>query len=236
MIQNSIKPYQQTQDYMNAFFNDAMHELKTPLGVIHINLELLEATQPKSKYIGRMKAATKQMQMTYEDVEYYIKYTRSSFNAEVIDFSMYLKERVRFFEDIASAKQIVLKASIAPKLIIFMNKMELQRVIDNTISNAIKYSNPASTVLIHLEEKQSKALFSVEDFGKGIKDTKRIFERFEREDLVQGGFGLGLNIVKKICDKYGIGYKVRSILGKGSTFSYTVPLYEEKWLDKLEHD
>ncbi|MBE0495490.1 MAG: HAMP domain-containing histidine kinase [Campylobacterales bacterium] len=234
MILHSIKPYQETQNYMNTFFNDAMHELKTPLGVIHINLELLEATQPESKYIGRMKAATKQMQMTYEDVEYYIKHTRSSFNPEVVDLSHYLFERVRFFEDIAKAKQILLKATIAPKLIVFMNKMELQRVIDNTISNAIKYSNPASSVLLELEEKEGKASFRVEDFGKGIKDTKRIFERFEREDLVQGGFGLGLSIVKNICQKYGITYQVSSVLARGSTFSYLLPLYEERWLDKLE--
>ena len=234
MIMHSIKPYQETQNYMNTFFNDAMHELKTPLGVIHINLELLEATQPESKYIGRMKAATKQMQMTYEDVEYYIKHTRSSFNAEVVDLSHYLGERVRFFEDIAKAKQILLKATIAPKLIVFMNKIELQRVIDNTISNAIKYSNPASSVLIDLEEKAGRASLRVEDFGKGIKDTKRIFERFEREDLIQGGFGLGLNIVKNICQKYGIVYHVSSVLARGSTFTYLIPLYEERWLDKLE--
>jgi signal transduction histidine kinase len=234
MIQSSIKPYKQTQDYMNNFFNDAMHELKTPLGVIHINLELLEATNTESKYIGRMKAATKQMQMTYEDVEYYIKHTRASFNPEVIDLSAYMQERVRFFEDIARAKQIILKSQIAPKCIVFMNKTELQRIIDNTISNAIKYSNPASSVLITLTCKDSRAYFCVQDFGRGIKDTKRIFERFEREDLVQGGFGLGLSIVKKICDKYGITYEVQSTLGKGSTFTYAIVLYEEKWLDRLE--
>ncbi|WP_240332134.1 sensor histidine kinase [Sulfurospirillum tamanense] len=234
MIMHSIKPYQQTQDYMNTFFNDAMHELKTPLGVIHINLELLEATQSESKYIGRMKAATKQMQMTYEDVEYYIKHTRSSFNSEIVDLSHYLGERVRFFEDIARAKQILLKPTIAPKLIVFMNKIELQRIIDNTISNAIKYSNPASSVIVELVEKDGQASFRVEDFGKGIKDTKRIFERFEREDLIQGGFGLGLNIVKNICQKYGISYHVSSVLARGSTFVYLIPLYEERWLDKLE--
>lgn len=235
MILNSIKPYQETQKYMNNFFNDAMHELKTPLGVIHINLELLEATSGQSKYIGRMKAATKQMQMTYEDVEYYIKHTRASFNPEVIDLSVYIQDRVRFFEDIALAKQIRIQPHIANECIVFMNKTELQRIVDNTISNAIKYSNPASNILVNLTCKDSKAYFSVEDFGRGIKDTKRIFERFEREDYVQGGFGLGLSIVKKICEKYGISYEVQSILGKGSTFTYAIPLYEEKWLDKLEN-
>lgn len=234
MILHSIKPYQETQTYMNNFFNDAMHELKTPLGVIHINLELLEATNTQSKYIGRMKAATKQMQMTYEDVEYYIKHTSASFNPEIIDLSIYVQERVRFFEDIARAKQINLKPKVGPDAIVFMNKTELQRVIDNTISNAIKYSNPTTSILINLTCKDRVAYFSVEDFGRGIKDTKRIFERFEREDFVQGGFGLGLSIVKKICDKYGISCQVQSILGKGSTFTYGIPIYEEKWLDRLE--
>jgi len=64
-IHSSIYPYKKMQRYMNDFFNDSMHELKTPLGVININVELLSSYVNSTKHLQRIKAATKQMQMTY---------------------------------------------------------------------------------------------------------------------------------------------------------------------------
>lgn len=73
-------------------------------------------------------------------------------------------------------------------------------------------------------DKQDENLqMRVQDEGIGIEDTKQIFERYHREDTIQGGFGIGLSIVKHICDKYGIIINVVSLPNKGSTFTYTFP-------------
>jgi len=237
MIRNSTIPYKIMQRYMNDFFNDAMHELKTPLGVININLELISRTTPPTKHIKRIKAATKQMQMTYEDVEYYIKNHKVKYIREKIDLSQYLKSRIEFFEDIALSKQIELNSIIEDNLIVFINVTEIQRVIDNTISNAIKYSSFQGKIEISLEKDSDDFCnLIVKDYGQGIKDIKTIFYRFKREDAAQGGFGLGLNIVQNICNKNDIEIGIESIEDIGSTFSYKISLYRVKFLDKAEYE
>ncbi|MCD8478295.1 MAG: HAMP domain-containing histidine kinase [Sulfurospirillum sp.] len=206
---------------MNDFFNDSMHELKTSLGVININVELLSHYSAPSKHLQRIKAATKQMQMTYEDVEYYIKNKKVTYNKEVINLSEYLSLRIAFFEDIALSKSITLVANVTPKMMIYMSKVELQRIIDNTLSNAIKYSFYQGKVEISLVQKdETHCVFSVQDYGQGIKDLYKVFQRFEREDSVQGGFGLGLNIVHNICNKNDIDIEIESYENRGSRFTY----------------
>ncbi len=236
-INSSIYPYRKTQQYMNDFFNDSMHELKTPLGVININVELLSHYSAPSKHLQRIKAATKQMQMTYEDVEYYIKNKKVTYNKEVINLSEYLNLRIAFFEDIAISKSIVLVANVSPKMMIYMNKVELQRIIDNTLSNAIKYSFFQGKVEIGLVEKdETQCILTIQDYGQGIKDLYKVFKRFEREDSVQGGFGLGLNIVHNICNKNDIDIEIESYENKGSRFTYIFKRDKKKLLDFVEAD
>ena len=234
-VNTSVYPYKKKQQYMNDFFNDAMHELKTPLGVININLELMGKYVGETKHIQRIKAATKQMQMTYEDVEYYIKHKKVLYKKEEVNLSEYLLMRIYFFEDIAFSKSIKLQYTIADNLVVYINKVELQRILDNTLSNAIKYSYFGGTVSITLEQKEDhNALLTIKDEGQGIKDIHKVLQRFEREDGIQGGFGLGLNIVQNICNQNDVFLEVRSLENKGSTFLYQFHLDKKKWLDKVD--
>lgn len=234
-VNSSVYPYRKLQKYMNDFFNDAMHELKTPLGVININLELMSKTLPPTKHIQRIKAATKQMQMTYEDVEYYIKHNKVQYNKEVVNLSEYLNSRVFFFEDIAVSKSIPLLAHIEENLIVYINKVELQRILDNTLSNAIKYSFFKGNITIDLAKKdENSCVLTIQDEGQGIKDIYKALRRFEREDSVQGGFGLGLNIVQNICNKNDVDFAIKSAENKGSTFIYTFKLDKKKLLDSVD--
>ena len=237
MIRNTTSPYKIMQKYTNDFFNDTMHELKTPLGVININLELISKTTTSTKHIKRIKAAAKQMQMTYEDIEYYIKNKKVSYTKEKINLSSFLKSRIDFFEDVTLPKMITFKIDIEQNLDIFMNTIEIQRIVDNTISNAIKYSNFKGDIEVKLLKiRDDFCELIVKDNGQGIKDTKAIFDRFKREDTVQGGFGLGLNIVQNICNKNDIEIGIKSSELKGSTFSYKISLYKIKFLDKARDE
>jgi len=234
-INSSIYPYKKMQRYMNDFFNDSMHELKTPLGVININVELLSSYVNSTKHLQRIKAATKQMQMTYEDVEYYIKHKKVTYNKERVNLSDYLSSRIAFFEDISVSKSIRLEHSVAQDLFIYISKVELQRIIDNTLSNAIKYSFFQGKVVIMLCLKdEEQCVLSFQDYGQGIKDLYKVFQRFEREDSVQGGFGLGLNIVQNICNKNDIDINIESYENKGSCFTYVFKLDKKKLLDHVD--
>ena len=160
------------------------------------------------------------MILIYEDIEYHIKHAHVEYKAEHLNFSHFLQNRIEVFSDLARIKHIDIEKDITDNLLLEINRIELQRVIDNTISNAIKYSPKKTKIIIRLYKEANHIIFSVQDQGIGIRDTKKIFERYAREDVIQGGFGIGLSIVKHICDKNDIEISVDSKLTQGSHFSY----------------
>ena len=218
-IKISLRPLEKANRYLSVFFNDAMHELKTPLGVMQLNLEFLRAKED-TKVLKRLYNSMQSIILIYEDIEYHIKHTHVDYKTEHLNFSDFLQNRIEVFSDLAGIKNITLQKEIAADQFLEINRIELQRIIDNTISNAIKYSPKKTEIRIRLYSKDDHVFFSVKDQGVGIKDTKKIFERYAREDVVQGGFGIGLSIVKYICDKNNIQITVDTQLSKGSLFSY----------------
>lgn len=220
IIKASITPYKRANDFLDKFFNDAMHELRTPLGVMQFNLEILEEKDNNSKEIKRSLNGLKNLLFVYDDLEYFIKHKKIKFLKETIDFSSFLDSRIEIFQSIAFSKKIILRCELEKNIIINFNRAELQKIIDNTISNAIKYSKSKTTVSIFLYSIKDKYIFCVKDEGLGIKDLKKIFNRYYRENNIQGGFGLGLSIVKNICDKNSVKIQIKSELQKGSLFEY----------------
>lgn len=220
VFKSTIEPLQKANMYLDRFFNDAMHELKTPLGVISINLEMLEEKIGKTKEIQRALNGLKGLNTIYDDIEYLIKHKRVEYTKENLDFSLFLTQRIEFFDDVAVTKGIIFELGIENGIFINFNKIELQRLIDNTISNAIKYSHKNGKVIVNLENIENKIVFRVKDFGIGIKDKVAVFKRYIKEDSIKGGFGIGLSIVKAICDKNGVEIKLDTKYGEGSEFSY----------------
>lgn len=218
IIKQSITPYKEANAYLDAFFNDAMHELKTPLGVIQLNLEILEEKQ-KTKELKRALNGVKNLHLIYDDIEYLIKKKRVHYKKENTNFSELLKQRINIFDSLALSKEITINNIMEENIFIEFNRTELQRIIDNTISNAIKYSKAKSSINIILSNSDF-INFQVEDFGAGIKDTSKIFDRYYRENSIKGGFGIGLNIVKNICDKNNVQIICNSQVKKGTIFTY----------------
>lgn len=221
IIKTSVEPYKKANEYLDAFFNDAMHELKTPLGVIQLNLEILEEKQPNVKEITRSMNATKNLFLVYEDIEYLIKQKSVNYSKEILDFSYILSQRIDQFESLTKAKNLLFNINIQPSITLVMNRIQLQRIIDNTLSNAIKYSFKNTTIHICLSQNEQNILFSVQNQGEPIKDKKLIFNRYYKENSIKGGFGIGLNIVKNICDENHIDIDVQSTANNETTFLYT---------------
>lgn len=214
-----LKPYVETSTRMQHFFTDVMHELKTPLGIMQLNLESL-AQHLHNKQLSRSLAALSMLSTLYEDLEYLIKNKTITYTKELLDISHFLEERISYFEALSSSKAIRIVSSIASHHTLHINRIEFQRIIDNTITNAIKYSPPQTTLFIALYENTDGLYLSFKDEGMGIKDVEKIFERHYRGDIYKGGFGIGLSIVKSICDKYKIVIEVKSEEKKGSEFIY----------------
>lgn len=214
-----LKPYIETSTRMNLFFTDVMHELKTPLGIMQLNIEGL-VLKYKDKRLSRTLAALSTLSTLYDDLEYLIKNKTITYTTELLNFSTFLEDRIAYFEALSSSKEMTIDSNIEPNLFVRINRIELQRIIDNNITNAIKYSPTQTIIEVTLNANNDRLCFKVKDQGVGIKEIGKIFERHYRGDIYKGGFGIGLSIVKSICDKYGIEIEVRSEEKKGSEFNY----------------
>ncbi|WP_434579872.1 HAMP domain-containing histidine kinase [Sulfurimonas sp. NW15] len=217
------KPFQRINKQLDNFIKDSMHEINTPLSIINVNIDLYNRKYEQNKYMQRMKAAAKVLSNIYNDMDYLIKYERLHHEKKDIDLAEFLKERIEYFNEVAKMKNIQINASIQECGMVYMNDKELQRLIDNNISNAIKYSYENSNIDITLFRKNEKCHLSFKDYGVGIEKVEKIFSRYYREDSSKGGFGIGLNIVKAIIDKENIELEIESLPKQGSLFIYTFP-------------
>ena len=122
----------------------------------------------------------------------------------------------------ANVKNIDIALDIHKEFDVLMDIYELERVVDNTISNAIKYSNESSNIDITLDILDDKYILQIKDEGIGISNTKDIFNAYYQQKNKNVGLGLGLSIVKDICDNYDIQIEVNSS-ENGTTFTYIFP-------------
>lgn len=217
------RPFQEMNKTLDNFIKDSMHEINTPLSIISVNIDLYNRKNEPNKYLNRMKAATKVLSNIYNDMDYLVKYDRVDYEDEAIDVKQFLDERIEYFMEVANMKDIVIESTIEEGIEVLMNPKQLQRVVDNNISNAIKYSYENSTIGVNLSTIEGEVVLSFKDYGVGIEKVSKIFTRYYREDNSKGGFGIGLNIVKTIIDTYNIKLNIDSKLTQGSTFSYTFP-------------
>jgi signal transduction histidine kinase len=164
------------------------------------------------------------MTVIYEDLEYYMQQNMVKDEKTDINFSLFLERRIEFFNDLIISKNIKFTKNIQNDIHITFNELELYRIIDNNISNAIKYSKDSSNIEIFLHKENNKIKLMFKDEGIGIKDKSKIFERYYRGDKITGGFGIGLSIVKNICEKNKINIEVESQVNKGTTFIYLFDL------------
>jgi two-component system, OmpR family, sensor kinase len=216
-------PFKRVNEKLDGFIKDSMHEINTPLSIINVNIDLFNRKNPENKYLRRIKAASKTLSNIYNDMDYLIREENKKFEMESIQLDEYLRERVEYFYEIAAMKNIYIDLQITCQPTITYSIIKLQRIIDNTLSNAIKYSPESTKIVVALEKADEGCHLSFTDQGIGIAEPKMIFERYYREKSEKGGFGIGLNIVKKIIDEDGIELKVSSTVGKGSCFDYLIP-------------
>ncbi len=213
-------PFEKVNQQLDSFMKDSMHEINTPLSIINVNIDLFTRKNGESKYLTRIKAASKTLSNIYNDMDYLIKQDSIEYPKESIDFSKFLVDRIDYFQVVASLRAIMIEAEIEKDIVIYFNKTKLQRIIDNTLSNAIKYSYDNTSIQVKLHYHDKLIELAVTDYGVGIEKPEKIFERYYREDLDKGGFGIGLNIVKKIIDENNVTLDIVSSPKQGSTFTY----------------
>ena len=217
------RPFKRVNEKLDDFIKESMHEINTPLSIINVNVDLFDSIYGTNKYLNRVKSATKSLATIYNDMDYLIKQNRVEYIDESIDLKQFLQERVAYFEMICQLKNIHLSltCNVDEPLLLF-NTTKLQRIVDNTLSNAIKFSSVQSKIVIKLfTDVDNNMILSIQDYGKGIEKPHKILDRYYRENAHKNGFGIGMSIVKSIIDEANIELDIKSKLGEGSIFTYT---------------
>ena len=201
-VDEKTKEFRKLIDSQKKFINNSVHEINTPLSIIQTNIDLLKMNTPNNKYITNIESGAKIIQYIYDDLSYLIKKDRVVYKKEYLNLSSILSQRLDFFDEIAISNSLHFISNIEEDIYIKFNITEFQRIIDNNLSNAIKYSYANSHIFIKLQyTNDDQVEFSISTNSKKIESQSKIFDDFYRENNNRGGFGLGLKIVKEICDK-----------------------------------
>ncbi len=221
-IKNHKEHNQHLLDENKLFIADMVHQIRTPLSVIMTNSSLIEmkTDEEVSSYTTQINSAINMLSNSYEDLSYIISNDTIEYNPVEINLTEFLNERIDFFEVIAHANDKTIVTNIAADIKVIMNDTELERLIDNNLSNAIKHSYDKSEIGIILEKTTSEILLKFISKGKKIWDISKLFDKNYTESYgAKRSLGLGLNMVKTICEKNSIGYSAHS--GEGiNTFTY----------------
>ena len=182
------------------FLRYTVHEMNSPLGVIMGSIELHEMEFGKSIYLENIEVAAKSIFSMYDDLSYLVKKDQIRYLKQKIDLVDYIRSRVDFFAQVADkAKSMFFFETNCEQAYIMFNETKLQRIIDNNLTNAIKYTFENEKILISLHKENESCHFCVASHSRKIQEPEKIFEEYYREEQSQEGFGLGLNLVKRIC-------------------------------------
>ena len=164
--------------------------------------------------LSRINIAAKTVSVLYKDLMYLTLEQEKENENEEINLQTLIEDRVEYFSILAESKHLTFTLDLVDVMIV-MDRRKLTRVIDNLISNAIKYNKRYGSIGFILR----KNILTVWDTGIGIAEEKIpfMFDRYLRFNNIEGGFGIGLSIVKKILDEYNISIKVESRIGEGTT-------------------
>ena len=211
-----LKPMRDSIILLDRFIKDTTHELNTPLSAILANIEMMDTgvmVEKNRRKLERINIAAKTVSTIYKDLTYLTLEQEKENKDEMLSLKEIICDRVEYFEVLARSKQITFKLSLAD-IMIKMDRRKFVRVIDNLISNAIKYNKRNGEISIVLEKNK----LIIADTGIGISKEKIpfMFDRYLRFNSSEGGFGIGLSIVKKILDEYHITIEVISKEGEGT--------------------
>ena len=201
----ALKPLKKALNLNEEFVKDILHDFNTPIASMVINFKLLKKEIGENRKIARLENNIETILTLQKNLQTFLK----GINTQKEEFNLLdlLEKRVQYFNVLYADVSYDLKMK---SMLLLVNKDAFSRIIDNILSNAGKYNIANGTVNIVLEDE----MLIIQDSGIGIKDPSKIFERFYREQ--ERGIGIGMHIVKKLCDELFIDIKIESVEGKGT--------------------
>lgn len=243
-LQVYVQKLEQTNQHLkdldkakSDFLNVVSHELKTPLTAIFAYLDIVQDSRKSfSKEVGEsLDAVRRNSEQLHTIISNILEISRIEAGRfelihSKIDPAEKIKQVVKNLKPIADLNEdlFVLDVSRAPS-VMMVDEQRFVEILNNLISNAIKFTKKGKITIAATKEREFLKV-SVSDTGVGIPQDKlsQLFQNFYQVDASisrkYGGTGLGLSITKKLIDMQGGKIEVDSMVGRGSTFSFTLPL------------
>ena len=196
-------PLKKAYKLNETFIKDILHDINTPLTTLKMNIYLLKRNPDKNR-IEEMEKNINNIIKHQQNLKDFLSLNLSQI--ETFNIKEIIDEKLKFY----SALYPTIKYTNTANCKITINKNALNSILDNLISNAFKYNNKNGKVEIYIKNKK---LF-IKDTGVGIKNPKKVFNRFYKEQ--ERGIGIGMNIVKKLCDELKIPIEIKSKKNEGT--------------------
>jgi len=193
---------------------EILHEINLPIATIQSNLQMLEVRtdEPHNlKRIGRAREALERLRRLYDELAYAIRRELHAIPKETFDLAEVVARRVAVHREMGRNPFAVEVASLP----VVADRIGLEQVLDNIIENAMKYSPAERPIRIALEG--SRLTIRDEGVGMDAAQIAHIYERYYQGDSHSPGEGIGLALVKRYCDEAGIGIRIESTPGTGTT-------------------
>jgi signal transduction histidine kinase len=221
----------------NNLIGIVAHDLKSPLNQMKGLLSIIKLTsqsldQETVEYLTMMESSTTRLTDMIGkilDTEA-IDSKKVNLTIEQVNLPEILNILIERFELSASQKNIQIFANVAPNVLVCADRIYVEQVFENLISNSIKFSPPNKRIFVNLSSDNGKAIGEIKDEGPGItdEDKKKLFGKYQKLSARPTGneisTGLGLSIVKKFVDAMGGEIWCESEAGKGASFFVKLPL------------
>jgi len=214
-----VRPMRHAIEMLDQFIRDTTHALNTPLSAILANIETIDhasLTPANTKRLRRINIAARTVSPLYEDLKFATLEQEKATEEAQLDMRELVESRLEYFAILIESKRLTLQGDLSAATLRADRRL-IERVVDNLISNAVKYNRRGGTIRVVLRP----GALTVADTGVGSapEDLPHIFDRYTRFDESEGGFGIGLSIVRRICDHYDIAIEVDSTLGEGTAIT-----------------
>jgi two-component system phosphate regulon sensor histidine kinase PhoR len=238
LVLNDVTRLKKLESVRRDFVANVSHEIKTPIAAIQGFVETLrdgaiENREDTERFLGIIQKHVGRLNAIIEDLLSLSRIEQEEGNQEIVLSKGRVRDvlsmAIQVSQVKATQKNIRMTLSCREDLMAKINPPLLEQAVVNLLDNAIKYSDPESSVRIEAKQVDGEVLVTVRDQGCGIekKHIPRLFERFYRVDKARsrklGGTGLGLAIVKHVTQAHGGRVTVESTPGKGSAFCLHLP-------------
>lgn len=211
-----LAPKAQLDANLSQLSSEILHELNIPLATIKANVSMLKKNlgeeERSFKRLNRIEASSQRLERLYEELVYSIRKEIHPIAKEQILLHQILHERIEAFK-IFGRNSFHLDADKHMKINI--DRIGFEKMLDNLLMNAMKYSEKTSPISVVLEGN----VLRISDEGVGMDEAEllRVYERYYQSDSKKEGKGIGLALVKAYCDEEGIEIQIRSKKGEGTS-------------------